>query len=341
LCIFQIVVNISNYLDYSVVTTTQIVDDPNPPFPAIRICSLNSEPVNIIECNYQNVGCRIDDEFEFNDELGCVTFNNNVSNIRTYTRSTVTSRNGLYIEMFIGEESSSEEAFSGAEVYIFLPNKNLRTINDFQAIALSAGQYTFVQVSRTKIKRLSWPYSNCVESISRYTINNDIKNELRKVSAGEDNYIQQECLSACFSIFVLKDCANDVTNDDSNCNNTVVAKCYSLCPPQCESTVYSASNSMLQFPTRKYAERIKQIEADLSDFSYEQLKESVLAVEIYYESLSYVSVSENAKITIADLIVNIGSNLGLFLGFSVLTFAEAFEVIFRIGYALFLRFTGS
>ena len=58
-------------------------------------------------------------------------------------------------------------------------------------------------------------------------------------------------------------------------------------------------------------------------------------LNVYYNDLQYTHISQLIKTDIWDLISNIGGNLGLFIGFSFLTFSELFELIFEVIIILF------
>ena len=59
-------------------------------------------------------------------------------------------------------------------------------------------------------------------------------------------------------------------------------------------------------------------------------KKNHLALNIFYDSYSYTTIQEVAKMDILDLISNIGGTLGLFIGMSFLSFAEVFEIFYLI-----------
>ena len=59
-----------------------------------------------------------------------------------------------------------------------------------------------------------------------------------------------------------------------------------------------------------------------------------LSVNIFYGSGSYTKIYEKPAVEIKDLIPDLGGRLGLFLGISILTFIEVFEVIYEICYAI-------
>ena len=59
-------------------------------------------------------------------------------------------------------------------------------------------------------------------------------------------------------------------------------------------------------------------------------RESVIKVNLYYDSLSYELSTESPKMTLADLLASIGGNLGLFMGMSLMSFSEILEVLLEI-----------
>ncbi|CAJ0601611.1 unnamed protein product [Cylicocyclus nassatus] len=68
-------------------------------------------------------------------------------------------------------------------------------------------------------------------------------------------------------------------------------------------------------------------------------------VEIYYLQLNFETLRETAGYTMVNLFSDFGGNLGLWIGFSVITVCEIIELIFEIGYYLLcikpIRYTKS
>jgi uncharacterized membrane protein len=64
----------------------------------------------------------------------------------------------------------------------------------------------------------------------------------------------------------------------------------------------------------------------------DSIRSNVLGVAIYYSSLSYTKISEDAKMEVSDLVGAIGGTLGLFLGMSFMSFYELFELAFTVVY---------
>ena len=59
-------------------------------------------------------------------------------------------------------------------------------------------------------------------------------------------------------------------------------------------------------------------------------------IRIYYEELKYTLISQQSKIELFGLISNIGGTLGLFLGFSFVSFLEIFEIFAELVYICFI-----
>lgn len=72
--------------------------------------------------------------------------------------------------------------------------------------------------------------------------------------------------------------------------------------------------------------------------SHSLAKQSLLALNVYFDDLKYTLISESPKTSIFDLIANIGSALGLFIGISLLSFFEILEYILELGLICFESF---
>ena len=109
------------------------------------------------------------------------------------------------------------------------------------------------------------------------------------------------------------------------------------CPIECSSSFYKLSYSSKNFPTVSYATHLlKNQEVFNRSFEFnksltvEEVSKSVARVRIHPYDTRHMVVTEMAAITLIDLISNIGGLLGLFMGMSLLSFVEIFELIFLI-----------
>ena len=71
------------------------------------------------------------------------------------------------------------------------------------------------------------------------------------------------------------------------------------------------------------------------NITYEDLRNSMIAFNVFYKSLQFTSITEIAKTELIGLVANIGGLLGLFIGVSFLSFGEIVEIFFEILFIIF------
>lgn len=60
-------------------------------------------------------------------------------------------------------------------------------------------------------------------------------------------------------------------------------------------------------------------------------------LSIYFDEIKYTRMEESPQMELVDLVANIGGTLGLFIGVSFLSFAEALEFVFIMIGTIFNR----
>jgi len=145
------------------------------------------------------------------------------------------------------------------------------------------------------------------------------------------------------SLLKIRSCEN---KSEINCSQRIFSKrtnfqekCLKKCPLECNSTIYRTSVSSLQLLGEFYVSFLKENRRLSKDFHTKSInsqtaKESVVRLNIFYESLSYEISRENAKMENIDLLANIGGILSLFLGISILSFCELVELFIEILFIL-------
>ena len=119
--------------------------------------------------------------------------------------------------------------------------------------------------------------------------------------------------------------------------------CMLRCPLEChkkvlEFTPYSYLYSPLEAVVEKEftaagASELWRLRANQSEFQKNRAQ-NVLRLVFYYDSLSYLRVEEEPKVTLDALIGTIGGHLHLFLGMSLLSFVEIAVLGLKFFYAL-------
>ena len=114
------------------------------------------------------------------------------------------------------------------------------------------------------------------------------------------------------------------------------------CPAACNDEVFSRESSTAEWPNvnytpylieklRKYStsqRMLDYLEDIVSDPSAsiqslnENIKKNFVRIEIYYQNLNFQKIQESPSYSMTQLITDFGGNIGLWIGWSVLTFLE-------------------
>jgi hypothetical protein len=202
------------------------------------------------------------------------------------------------------------------------------------------------------------PYSDCVEDVdnSQSSSTSLFKSTLKLVG----RYNQKYCLQLCSQRYLIAKCQcydvtlpkMDSTTSPCDLNQALTcmqdayvgfyssddaSSCFTECPQECNSVYFGLKLSRADFPSPFYGELLlnysKNNPNNVRNFSsYAQIKRSILAVNIYYDDVSYTQVDESPARTFEQLIADIGGIVGLCIGGSLLSLVELFELAYRLVY---------
>ncbi|CAF0773453.1 unnamed protein product [Brachionus calyciflorus] len=199
------------------------------------------------------------------------------------------------------------------------------------ALTIEKGSYVNLGLRVTKSETLPKPYSSCDPNTGDP---NEYDSRLFKSTHKSGyKYSQKLCIDLCFHELMLKNCScyfyfltswtsgrPCLNNSEFDCtvnlyddfiNSNLADKlCKPQCPLECTSTAFTKTVS---FSTSKTLEN--------SDASY---------LNLYYEEFYTTEIDETPTMNIPQLLANIGGNIGLFLGISVLSLMEIVSILIEI-----------
>jgi len=119
--------------------------------------------------------------------------------------------------------------------------------------------------------------------------------------------------------------------------------CEQECPEACYRVEYNGLQTFNNFNTDIYLSKIRNKKNYLSIFDNETLNDDAIRiglskVNIYYSSLSYRIIKDSIALDSVGLLAAIGGFAGLFLGLSLLSLVEIFDILIRFGLELFKKF---
>lgn len=107
-----------------------------------------------------------------------------------------------------------------------------------------------------------------------------------------------------------------------------VSECLNLCPKECTSIEFDIFSYFSLYPNDRYALDLQSKTPLLNGLSLIDLKESLILLNINYQTMTTTIVEETPAMTFETLLGSLGGQLGLFLGMSFLSFMEIFEIVF-------------
>ncbi|KAI4570840.1 hypothetical protein MJT46_006357 [Ovis ammon polii x Ovis aries] len=98
------------------------------------------------------------------------------------------------------------------------------------------------------------------------------------------------------------------------------------CPNPCASTRYAKELSMVRMPSRAAARYL----ARKHNRSEAYIAENVLVLDIFFEALNYETVEQKKAYEMSELLGDIGGQMGLFIGASLLTILEILDYLCEV-----------
>ena len=312
----------------------------------------------LLSCVYNGIECTSRQFFPiFDRNKGyCYAFNsgNNSSGQTVNLERSVRAGSdyGLQLTMYANyyEKLSKYNAYIGLELKVV--NSSYYGIDE--GILLSPGYLTNVAMHRFFEIMLPKPYSNCdIPNESTQTGYSYIFDEIYHSNY---EYTQQLCLDLCYQKYVKDACKCNpydypffggtiCENSDENCidnitriflkSDYIVQTCMPMCPLQCNQTGFTTSISFSQLNGDAFISKLNGTPSLSADFlskpiSGDQAKNSIVQVNIFYDTLSYTLADETPACEWICLLADIGGILGLFMGASVLSIGEVIEVLIEV-----------
>ncbi|CAF0806060.1 unnamed protein product [Brachionus calyciflorus] len=305
----------------------------------------------LLNCKFNSMICNKDNFGKVFSPLSgkCFTFN-----FKMPIKNSVYpgSEYGLKLELYTGLLDKNYDLIRSSGFLIFIHNSSIKQFDILNGINLPVGYETDIVISKEHSKKMPYPYSNCIEDISS---NDSFDSELyRKTLKNNGIYQQRNCLITCVDEYIIQECGcNPIPIDiEQGCNMTMIfdcvagkysefynsskaTECQDFCPEECESIKYNYKTNYADFPSPFYSDILIKSNYLWSNNSwnnstYEDVKKSVLAVNIFYDDISVKMIEESPSKTIDQLVADIGGFLGLCIGISILSIIELIELILRI-----------
>jgi hypothetical protein len=310
----------------------------------------------IFNCKFNFIDCLNDLHWYWSIDFGnCWQFNSGFNLTNQEISLKQSNNKGIYcflnIEIFpLFYENKYFTMSPSTGMVVFVHNNSFEPSTD--QIFIEPGKLSTIQIERTFIQKYPYPYSDCIDLDS---FSSDLFDYIKNTGK---SYRQQDCFQLCMQKKMITGCKCYATYFDNlsttvepcltqtqmNClneqyNGFDFSDCKSKsCPLECETVKYDLSVSSQAYPSKIYYEsqlnsssnRNQSLKYLNESLTYDLMREYSLSFNVYYSDMSFISLTESPKTSIADLFSQIGGGLGLFVSFSVFTLFEFIELFILV-----------
>ncbi|CAI5448011.1 unnamed protein product [Caenorhabditis angaria] len=304
----------------------------------------------VLRCSFNSKDCDMQSDFRLHidPEYGnCYTFNFNYSMELKNTRAGPMYGLRLLLDVHQDDYMPTTES---AGVRIVVHEQNKEPFPDTFGYSAPTGFVSSFGLKTKELHRLSAPWGNCSD---------DFRPESYIY---EDRYSPEGCHRNCFQNTALKicgcgdprfplpsentrhckagsvrdrECLWNVTSETGEFHS-LLDRC--VCRQHCKERQFETAYSASAWPSQNFrigddCPAVADIFND-SEACTEYYRKNTAYIEIYYEQLNYELLKETAGYTLVNLFSDFGGNIGLWIGFSVITFLEFAELLCEIGYYL-------
>ena len=311
-----------------------------------EICDVTKDFRWFFDTNYGNC-------FQFNSGYN---MNGNPVEVKRVSNGGKNFGLSLLIGPLVNKNQYSTVLSKGLKVLIH--NQTYLPSYDDTYVSVKSGEETNIMIDRTFTSNSPYPYTDCTQSPRSNNL--DIS---QAMTNSNRTYQQYDCINLCFQQLVQTKClcfATFITqiyptlpclnSTHLEClkfyriqfdnNESIYAKnCQQKCPRECDSITYSTQISSLVYPSLETYNRFKndtfafnyyqsKYKIDLS--SFDLFREYFYSLNIFYASKKYTYISDSPQMTTFSLLSSLGGSLGMFLGFSVFSLLEIFDLLFNL-----------
>ncbi|XP_058861193.1 amiloride-sensitive sodium channel subunit gamma-like [Acipenser ruthenus] len=253
---------------------------------------------------------------------------------------------GLHLELFIQQIEYVKDVTHSAGIRLLVHNHAASPFPEDEGVNIPPGTETDIGMMKVLIKRLKSPYgSHCTDG-------DGIKNFYHDVYGSR--YTRESCKRTCAQLSIVENCGcshwefaapPDLQYPKCNLSAVGVSECVELygykfahgmlpcdCPLQCKEELYQLTVSGSQWPSSAFIEKfssdLREMGGQLSTIadSPQLIRDNLVKVVVYYQQLNSEQIEEEPSVSEIDLISSMGGLVGLWVGFSVCTLVEFFEL---------------
>ncbi|XP_053314386.1 acid-sensing ion channel 5 [Spea bombifrons] len=285
----------------------------------------------LLKCTYFGVPCNAEDfEHIFTEYGNCYTFNHNDSS----TNKKVSSPgSGLSILFDIKQPEFTDDPSLGyvdAGITFVIHSPKLNPRFDGLGLHSPVGMHAHASIRYFKTIAQEHPWGECNPNLKLNF--HEVYSTYGCLQECKSRYIQDKCGCLPFllpgngkecDILQLYKCVSQALYKIEKHDICTVGTYNSTCPVPCEETDFPATISYSTFPSDKAAEYL----STKLRKNVKYMRNNLVYIDIKYHELNYKITKQQKALTAAELLSDVGGQLGLFCGASMITIIEILEYL--------------
>ncbi|XP_074842466.1 acid-sensing ion channel 3 [Carettochelys insculpta] len=298
----------------------------------------------LLQCSFRGTDCSAQNFTATFTRLGkCYTFNSGAPGTELLTTVKGGSGNGLELMLNIQQEEylpvwgETEETSYEAGVKVQIHSQEEPPFIDQLGFGVAPGFQTFVSCQQQRLVYLPPPWGDCKST----PIESDFFT----------SYSITACRLDCETRYLAENCNCRMVHMPGNanvCTPEQYKECadpaldfllkrdseFCVCRTPCDLVRYNKELSMVKIPSKASAKYL----AKKYNKSEQYISDNVLVLDIFFEALNYETIEQKKAYEVAGLLGDIGGQMGLFIGASILTVLEIFDYLYEVLRDKLLRF---
>ncbi|XP_066471281.1 acid-sensing ion channel 1 isoform X2 [Tiliqua scincoides] len=290
----------------------------------------------LLSCLFRGEPCSPEDfKVVFTRYGKCYTFNSGESGKPPRITMKGGTGNGLEIMLDIQQDEylpvwgETDETSFEAGIKVQIHSQDEPPFIDQLGFGVAPGFQTFVSCQEQRLIYLPPPWGDC--------------KSVTMESEFYDTYSITACRIDCETRYLVENCNCRMVHmpgDAPYCTPEQYKECadpaldflvekdsdYCICEMPCNVTRYGKELSMVKIPSKASAKYL----AKKYNKSEQYIGENILVLDIFFEALNYETIEQKKAYEVAGLLGDIGGQMGLFIGASMLTVLELFDYAYEV-----------
>ncbi|XP_071380707.1 acid-sensing ion channel 1B [Centroberyx affinis] len=290
----------------------------------------------MLECNFRGEDCGAEDFTEIFTRYGkCYTFNSGQDGRPLQVTMKGGMGNGLEIMLDIQQDEylpvwgETDETSFEAGIKVQIHSQDEPPFIDQLGFGVAPGFQTFVSCQEQRLTFLPPPWGDCKDT----PMDSDFFS----------TYSITACRLDCETRYLVENCNCRMVHmpgDAPYCTPEQYKECadpaldflvekdndYCVCETPCNMTRYGKEMSFVKIPSKASAKYL----AKKFNKTEQYIADNILVLDIYFEALNYETIEQKKAYELAGLLGDIGGQMGLFIGASILTILELFDYLYEV-----------